>query len=361
MASRTGWQALNFSVLLHNASRYSARTFKMVKTCCVYMFGCASCSAGKEKGLSFHRFRRTDVDMFCKDCQVVQDECEGVPWKTEQKKREDKDEKKKGHEEPNENLSDEKWRSDEKKLKTWLVRMQNSHGKVKSNARVRGKASKVDDEAVLHTCIPTIFPWTKSATPRNPPEERRRQLAVALLRNTGEKPRARSASTRLPFFQVVDRQDGADGCAMSDTGPVETAADHQRSENWSRCGESGSESSSAAEVGGFSMARKRRKIGNELVSEDTEMAKIFPPCATKMFPPKPLPPSAFRFVRARWRIRKCPIRRNFHQWWSNYRGWLVPNLSAIRQGPRGKKEPFTTGSGNASKSKFPFELTWDNR
>ena len=52
-------------------------------------------------------------------------------------------------------------------------------------ARVRGKASKVDDEAVLHTCIPSIFPWTKSATPRNPPEERRRQLAVALLRNTG--------------------------------------------------------------------------------------------------------------------------------------------------------------------------------
>ena len=81
--------------------------------------------------------------------------------------------------------------------------MQSSHGKVKTNAPVRGKASKVDDEAVLHTCIPSIFPWTKSATPRNPPEERRRQLAVALLRNstnTGEKPRARSASTRLPFF-----------------------------------------------------------------------------------------------------------------------------------------------------------------
>ena len=39
--------------------------------------------------------RRTDVDMFCKDCQIVQDECEGVPWKTEQKRREDKDEKKK--------------------------------------------------------------------------------------------------------------------------------------------------------------------------------------------------------------------------------------------------------------------------
>ena len=33
-----------------------------------------------------------------------------------------------------------------------------------------------------------------------PPEERRRQLSVALLRYTGEKPRARSGSTRLPFF-----------------------------------------------------------------------------------------------------------------------------------------------------------------
>ena len=53
----------------------------------------------------------------------------------------------------------------------------------------------------------------------------------------------------------------------------------------------------------------KEKTGNELVSENTEMAKIFPPCATKMFPPKRLPPSAFRFVRARWRIRKCPIRQ----------------------------------------------------
>ena len=108
--------------------------------------------------------------------------------------------------------------------------MQNSHGKVKTIARVRGKASKVDDEAVLHTCIPSIFPWTKSATPRNPPEERRRQVAVALLRH-GEKPRASLDRHASLFFQVVDRQDGADGCAVSDAGPVETAADHQRSKN----------------------------------------------------------------------------------------------------------------------------------
>ena len=49
----------------------------------------------------------------------------------------------------------------------------------------------------------------------------------------------------------------------------------------------------------FSWLGKEKKTGNELVSENTEMAKIFPPCATKMFPPKPLPHSAFRFVRAR--------------------------------------------------------------
>ena len=52
-----------------------------------------------------------------------------------------------------------------------------SKNKVKTNARVRVNASKVNGEAVLHTCIPSIFP-----TPRNPPEERRRQLAFALLR-----------------------------------------------------------------------------------------------------------------------------------------------------------------------------------
>ena len=54
------------------------------------------------------------------------------------------------------------------------------------------------------------------------------------------------------------------------------------------------------------------------------------------------------------------IWRKFHQWCSNYWGWHAPNLSAIRQSPRGKKEPFSTGSGNTSKSKFLFELTWDN-
>ena len=50
----------------------------------------------------------------------------------------------------------------------------------------------------------------------------------------------------------------------------------------------------------------------------------------------------------------------FHRWCSNYWAWHAPNSSAIRQSPRGKKEPFSTGSGNTSKSKFLFELTWDN-
>ena len=52
-----------------------------------------------------------------------------------------------------------------------------------------------------------------------PIEERRRQLAVALLRGDLD----RHAS--LPSRPSVDRQDGADGCAVSDTGPVKTAAD----------------------------------------------------------------------------------------------------------------------------------------
>ena len=60
------------------------------------------------KRKDFHSIacRQTDVHMYCKDCQVVQDECKHVPWKTEQAKREDKYEK--NYDEPNENLSDEK-------------------------------------------------------------------------------------------------------------------------------------------------------------------------------------------------------------------------------------------------------------
>ena len=177
MASRTGWQALNF----HRASQCSFTMQADILSELSLGSRPAACTCSdvpaalqaKRKPQDSHSgsiaCRRTDVDMFCKDCQVVQDECGGVPWKTEQKKREGKDEKKNGHEEPNENLSEEKWRSDEKKLKTWLARMQNRHGKVKTNARVHAKASKVDDEAVLHTCILSIFPLTKSATPRNSP------------------------------------------------------------------------------------------------------------------------------------------------------------------------------------------------
>ena len=32
-------------------------------------------------------YQQTDVHMFCKDCQVVHDECEDVSWKTEQTKK----------------------------------------------------------------------------------------------------------------------------------------------------------------------------------------------------------------------------------------------------------------------------------
>ena len=60
----------------------------------------------------------------------------------------------------------------------------------------------------------------------------------------------------LPLIQVVDRHVGPEGCAVSDTCPVETAADQVETDAAASCGESGSESSSAAEVSGFSMARK---------------------------------------------------------------------------------------------------------
>ena len=137
----------------------------------------------------------------------------------------------------------------------------------------------MDDETASH--IHSVhFPMDKVGYTSETP---RRKTSTA---SSGEKPRSRPA--RLPSFQVVDRQDGTDACAVSDTGSVETTADQVESDPAASCRESGLESSSAAAVGGFSMAQKR----NEQVSE---MAKIFPPCATKMFPPKPLSPSAFRF------------------------------------------------------------------
>ena len=142
------------------------------------------------------------------------------------------------------------------------------------------------------------------------PEERRRQLAVALLRNTGEKPRARSASTRLPFFPGR-RSSGWRRWLCSEW--YRPSGDRCRPpKKWKliqvwRVRVGVKLSCRGRRI--FHGSEKKKKTGNELESENTEMAKIFPPCATKMFPPKPLPPSAFRFVRARWRTRKCPIRR----------------------------------------------------
>ena len=158
----------------------------MVKTCCVYMFGCASCSAGKEKGLSFHRLP-TDW------CWYV---LQGLPSSTRRMWRrslEDRTEKERR----------QRW----KKKRSWRTKRK----------LIRRKM---------------MIGWEEVEN---------------LAGQNAEQPRR--------IFH-------------------------------------GSE---------------KKLMGNELVSENTEMAKIFPPCATKMFPPKPFPPSAFRFVRARWRIRKGPI------------------------------------------------------
>ena len=71
-----------------------------------------------------------------------------------------------------------------------------------------------------------------------------------------EQDRARHAS--LPSRSSVDRQDGADGCAVSDTGPVKTAADQVEPDPGVES-QGRSQARSAAEVGGFSMARKRNE------------------------------------------------------------------------------------------------------
>ena len=59
-------------------------------------FACSDIPAAltaKKKGSHSVACRRTDADMYWKDCKVVQDWCGGIPWKTKQQtKREDKDE-----------------------------------------------------------------------------------------------------------------------------------------------------------------------------------------------------------------------------------------------------------------------------
>ena len=208
----------------------------MVKTCCVYMFGCVSCSAGKEKALSFHRLPTDWCWYILQGLPSSTRRMWRRPWKTEQKKRKDKDEKKNSHDEPNENLSGEKWRSDEKKLKTWLARMQNSHGKVKKMLECVERLRRwTPKQCFTHAFRPFSHGQSRlhlGILPRKDVDSLPLPCSVVPVRRQGQD-LDRHASL---FFQVVDRQDGADDCAVSDTGPVETAADHQRSGNWSRSG-----------------------------------------------------------------------------------------------------------------------------
>ena len=232
--------------------------------------------------------RRTDVDRVCKDCQVslVQDYNVKAFLGRQNRQREKAKRKKNGHDEPNENLSDEKWWSDEKKLKIWLARMRKNSGNVKTKRLEcveRFEGGRRSSASHMHS---VNFPMDKvgyaSESPRG--KTSTASLCLALVRSQEQDRHAsfpsRSSIVRMAqmVVQWVWYRLSGDRCWSSG--------------DWSSCRESGSESSSAAEVGGFSIARKRKQTGNELVSE---MAKIFPPCATKMFPPKPLPPTA-RFV-----------------------------------------------------------------
>ena len=254
----------------------------------------------KKKGSHSIACRRTDVDMFYKtDVKAfLGRQNSRQREKTKMKKKEN------GHDEPNENLSDEKRRSDEKKLKTWLARMQKSHT-VKQMLECVERLQRWTTKR-LHTCIPSIFPWTKSATPRIPPEKRRRQLAVAFLR--WEAKRKIDTAWRLPSFQVVDRQDGADGCAVSNTGPVETAANQV-------------ETDPAVESQGGGWAQLQRSADFPWLGKETNRkgtgewnGKDLPTMCDKNVPAKTLATQRVSFwMRAMtcwavpWRIDKGPI------------------------------------------------------
>ena len=162
--------------------------------------------------------------------------------------------------------------------------MQKSHGKVKTNARVRGKASK------LHTCIPSIFPWTKSATPRNPPDRGKTSTASRCLAPVKSQEQDLDRHASLPSRSSVDRQqDGADGCAVSDTGPVKTAADQVETDP-------GVESQGRSEA---QLALQRSAdfpwLGKETNKKRTGEwnGKDLPAMCDKMFPPKPCHPARF--------------------------------------------------------------------
>ena len=187
--------------------------------------------------------------------------------------------------------------------------MQKSHGKVKTNARVRGKASK------LHTYIPSIFPWTKSTTPRNPPDRRKTSTASRCLAPVKSQEQDLDRHASLPSTSSVDRQDGADGCAVSDTGPVKAAADQVETDP-------GVESQGRSQA---QLALQRSAdfpwLGKETNRKRTGEwnGKDLPAMCDKNVPAKTLPPSAFCFGCARWRVErshdvltKAPLKQENH-------------------------------------------------
>ena len=130
---------------------------------------------------------------------------------------------------------------------------------------------------------------TKSATPRNPPDRGKTSTASRCLApvNSQEQDLDRHAS--LPSRSSVDRQDGADGCAVSDTGPVKTAA-HQV------------ETDPGVESQGRSQAQLALQrsadfpwLGKETNRKRTGEwnGKDLPAMCDKMFPPKPCHPARF--------------------------------------------------------------------
>ena len=217
--------------------RSPVRTFKIVKTSCV--FGCASRSDGKEKGLSFHRLPTDWCSYVLQRLpSSIQDWCEGVPWKTEQTKREDKDEKKN----------------------------------------------------------------TKSATPRNPPDRGKTSTASRCLAPVKSQEQDLDRHASLPSRSSVDRQDGADGCAVSDTGPVKTAADQVETDPGVESQGRSQAQLALQRSADFPWLGKETKTNRKRTGDWN--GKDLPAMCDKNVPAKTLPPSAFRFGCARWRVER---------------------------------------------------------
>ena len=107
--------------------------------------------------------------------------------------------------------------------------MRKSHGKVKTNAWVRWKAFQrwTTKQCFTHAFRP--FSHGQSGYTSESPRGKT-STASHCLAPVKSQEQDLDWHASFPSRSSVDRQDGADGCAVSDTGPVKTAADQMETD-----------------------------------------------------------------------------------------------------------------------------------